>query len=92
MVSSLIPPQAEALKPIKSYLYLRRRQSAQRPVDMVATGVLDSPLIVFIISYCEWEFQCVFGPDESEEQHFETIITLADQISRHLQKAKEMQV
>lgn len=66
-------------------------QAINEQTKLVATGVLDSLLIVTIISYCEREFQCAFGPDEFEEQHFETIVTLADQICRHLEKGKEMQ-
>jgi acyl carrier protein len=57
---------------------------------LMATGVLDSLLIVSIISFCEQEFSCAFGPDEFEEQHFENIGALADQVCRNLDKQKAL--
>lgn len=59
---------------------------------LIASGVLDSLLIVSIISYCEREFSCAIGPDEFEEQHFKTIGTLADQLCGHLQKQTETRI
>lgn len=51
---------------------------------LIASGVLDSFLIVSIIAYCEREFSCSFEPDEFEEQHFKTIGALADKVGGHL--------
>jgi acyl carrier protein len=52
---------------------------------LLAAGIVDSLLILSIISYCEKEFGCVFEPNELEEQHFETIEVLADQVCRKLE-------
>lgn len=59
---------------------------------LIASGVLDSFLIMSIISYCEREFSCAIGPDEFEEKHFRTIGTLADQLCGHLQKQLETRI
>jgi acyl carrier protein len=56
---------------------------------LMASGALDSLLIVSIISYCETELSCSFGPDELEEQHFENVGALADQVCRHLHTQQE---
>ena len=56
---------------------------------LLAAGIVDSLLILSIISYCEKEFGCAFEPNELEEQHFETIEVLADQVCHKLKLAKQ---
>jgi len=57
-------------------------QSIDTDTSLIEAGILDSLLMVMIVTFCEEEFQLEIDPEEITEENFESLESIADFLSR----------
>ena len=55
-----------------------------KDTDLMEAGILDSLMMVSIITFCEERFGCAFSLEELTEENFRSVSTIADFLSQKL--------